>query len=647
MRFRHWLALWLALCAGAAAAQPVIVDPDPEDDEVDWDLQLEAVPLDAALDAPQGLVFVGDRLNEALLVIEKNTGRVRYFVNRMDQGDARDLHVDNCGQRGLLGIALGPRFDRTTPDTSDPEAPWADYVYLSYYTHPDRLADGCDGPGSEAELRVERFTWIGGLLTDPQRLYTGPLDAAQEELGGVIATALEVGLAPTLKLLDIVYIAIGALGRNGALQNNRAALPLEADDYDDSSVLLRLHDDDDPETPLNAPANPFDLDLDQSDPEDAYFAYGIREPRGIVVDRLAGLPWITDDGATGFDEIGVVPGFSNGGYDEFQGPVDPVPENVDEDGEPNPSYPLVDLATTAEADPAERKPISTYVNPAFSFEDGDVSPTGVAFGGTEVGPRHQSHLFVGTEDGRVMRFLVGGSRQGFLLFAPLADTVANLEIPDDPTTEEPDDPIPADDLTQILIATGFGAISDLETFVDGSLWVVDRENGTLHRIFWDAVRDLAIAGAKVPTKIKVSDKKPVVTKRARVRLENRGEAVERIESPDELDALLTANVMPISGCAAPTVDVVDPKYALPPYNYEIGVAPGGTLDLEVDIAWACDSPTPQGEADFDTEFTIDLNAIGVLDQDPSNNICPRDPAGDDPGCAPKKTPRFLTDLIRK
>jgi hypothetical protein len=44
-----------------------------------------------------------------------------------------------------------------------------------------------------------------------------------------------------------------------------------------------------------------------------------------------------------------------------------------------------------------------------------------------------------------------------------------------------------------------------------------------------------------------------------------------------------------------------------------------------------------------------MRQVGVI-EDPTelaDNLCPRPPSGDDPGCQPKKSAVFGTDLIRK
>jgi glucose/arabinose dehydrogenase len=651
LRFGGSLVLCAALWAATASAQPEIVDPTPDDDATDWELGLEQDPVVSGLATPTGLVFVGTRKNEELLVLEKNSGRVRHFDNdalgnAIDQGDALDLGVDNCGERGLVAIVLHPDFDRSTPDSSDPDAPEKDWVYLSYHTDDGAgpADDGCDGG---AVFRVERRTWNGATLADPVVLFSKALaDGEDTQVSGAIAIARELDIGEPDFFSEMLYIAIGSLGRNGTLQNNEDVPRV----LDDTSVVLRLRADDG-STPGN---NPFDADEDGEEPEDRYFGYGFRDAKAMVIDPSTTFPWLSERSVDGDDEIDLFLAATNGGFGDYQGFQRSVPDNLDEDDQPNPLYPLVDLQTGIKNNTTI--PISTYLNPAFSFEPTDLHPTGLAFGGVEVGPQHRDDLFVGTEDGRLLRFNMNVFRLGFSLASTLADTVANVAVPDDPMTPE-DESGPADELTQILIADGFGTISDLEAGVDGSLYVVDQTNGSIHRIFYDALRDLAVASIKAPKKITLSAKKPVVSKQLKLTLENRGEVAERIQSREELTNLLGLEITSPTGCAAPTATVVDPKYALPPYPYLIGIAPGGRLSLQVAVEWTCASPSPAGVADFEVSLSLDMEAIGIVETDDgSDNLCPRPPAPmadpPDPGCGAKQPDGTLggpvaTDLILK
>jgi glucose/arabinose dehydrogenase len=381
--------------------QPCIVDPDPTSD-ADWGLRVERVV--SGLASPSALVFFGPQENEEFLVLEKNTGRVRRFVQRVEQPVALDLAVDTCAERGLVGIALHPDFDPTpTPVTTPPtdRSPSQDWVYLSYHAHSDplRTDDGCD---ASAVLRVERYSWTGTALEpdllvvpDPNPRELAPFVPfelsvdATTAVGGMIATSLD-------NVVRRLYVASGSLTRNGLLQNNKRATT----GYDDTGVILRL--DQNGATPVD---NPFDDDdADHTDPEDRYFAYGIRSPRGLVVDpsssEFSRRLWFTErsdpdelgeNSPATPDEISRASAGTNGGYSVFQGRVDAakVASNTD----------LVDLDVDAEG-----KPLRTYVNPSFSFEDNEIEPTGLAFGGREAGTPHVGALFVGGKDGQLLRF---------------------------------------------------------------------------------------------------------------------------------------------------------------------------------------------------------------------------------------------------
>lgn len=611
MRFGRWLPFCVALWAAAAATAQTIVDPDGKEGELDWQLANENVVLTftgGALTLPSGLVFIGTKEDEEFLVLERDSGKVRHFTSRVEAASpALDLAVDTCGDRGLLGIALHPHFERGVPavDAEDPEHDW---VYVSYHSGAvDTCADGA------AVFHVDRYTWNGTALVNPVSMYTKDLTAGETtRVGGAIATSLELQLVVPITEIPRLYILIGSLGRDGQLQNNA-----DGPGPDDTSVLLRL--DDDGTTPQD---NPFD-DPDTNAPEtkDRYFAYGVGDPRGMVTDPVSQTPWFaeySDEGKP--DEINLLLPANNGGYSDYQGFIDErnIPDNDDDD------YPLFDLAMTDEQDPADEEPVSTFLLPRFSFEVESIEPTAVAFGGTEVGPQHREDLFVGTQDGKLLRFHVEPFRAGFELTGVLADTIAQKEVIDD-DGDDVDEGREADALTDIVIGEGYDPISELEAGVDGSIYVV-QESGAIDRVFFDARRDLAAVGLKGPKKISLSAKKPVVSKSLRVTVVNNGEVPERIDNHTELVAFLGVEITPVgpASCLTPEFDAVDPKYVLPPYSYPIGIkAEGGKLTIEVSVEWECDNgdlPAPvAGVPDFETSMHLNPLAIGVPDEDPAND----------------------------
>ena len=638
MRFGGWWALGVAFWAAAAVAQPEIVDPTPDDTtDSGWQLGVEEVLPATVLSMPGGMVFLGTKEIEDFLVLEKHTGHIRHFTSRVEQPLALDLAVDTCGDRGLIGIALHPDFERGGAHVADPDHPEKDWVYVSYHDNAGN-PDGCGA--TAAVFHVVRYTWNGTTLTDPFPIYSKDLTAGETTaVGGVITTALEFQLIAPITVVPRIYILIGSLGHNGKLQNNKNGAEL-----DDTSVMLRLADDG--TTPKDNPLDDPDVLAPQT--KDRYFAYGFRDPRGVTTDPVSQTVWFTeysDDGKP--DEINLMFGASNGGYSPYQGWKDPktVPKNTD------PAYPLFDLAQTNDVHlpdtvPAE-KPVSSFLLPRFSFDEGGaLRPNGIAFGGLEVGPQHREDAFVGTADGNIYRFPVESSRAGFQLTGDLLDTIANVVTP-------ASDPARPDDLTQIFIGKRFGVISELETGSDGSIYSVDQAGGKIYRIFFDAVRGLVVTSAKVPTKISVSAKKPVVSKPIRVNIVNTGEVNERIDSHQELNDFLGLEILPTgapSNCAPPTFDAVDPKYVSPPYSYPIGIkAGGGKLAIDVAVDWSCangpSDPNPvAGVPDFETQIHLNPAAIGI--PAPMSD-CPRDATPTVPACGPKGGGAFVTDIIEK
>jgi len=171
-------------------AQPTVVDP-----------RLDVRTVVSGLSSPTTMAFLGD---DDILVLEKETGRVRRVMNGAIQSTVLDLPVNFGSERGLLGIALHPEFP-TNPG-----------IYL-YWTE---STTGNDTSVLSATPllgnRVDRFTWDGSTLTFDQniiRLRAIQQDAGQPERGNHDGGVLRFG--PDGKL----YIFFGDQGRRGQLQN--------------------------------------------------------------------------------------------------------------------------------------------------------------------------------------------------------------------------------------------------------------------------------------------------------------------------------------------------------------------------------------------------------------------------------------------
>src|SRR5215813_7456165 len=174
-----------------AGAQPTVVDP-----------RLEVRTVVSGLSSPTTMAFLGDN---DILVLEKETGKVQRVMNGAIQSTVLDLPVNFGSERGLLGIALHPKFP-TNPG-----------VYL-YWTESTTGND--TSVLSETPLlgnRVDRFTWDGSTLTLDRNIIrlhalqqdaTNPAERGNHN-GGIIR------FGPDGKL----YIFIGDNGRRGQLQN--------------------------------------------------------------------------------------------------------------------------------------------------------------------------------------------------------------------------------------------------------------------------------------------------------------------------------------------------------------------------------------------------------------------------------------------
>src|SRR6266498_1728582 len=249
---------------GAQVAGPTILDP-----------RLSVRTLVDGLVTPTSLAFLG---TDDILVLEKNTGRVRRVVGGRVQSTVLDLPVNFGSERGLLGIALHPDF------LHNPS------VYL-YWTESSTGQD-TDVLAQTPLLgnRVDRFVWDGAALTFAQqliRIRALQQDAGQPERGNHDGGVITFG--PDGKL----YILVGDGGRRGQLQNlpdgpfgpgvpdDQFGGPQPGDAHL-TGVILRLNDDG--TTPAD---NPFfgagaEIGGQVGANIQKVFAYGLRNSFGMA-----------------------------------------------------------------------------------------------------------------------------------------------------------------------------------------------------------------------------------------------------------------------------------------------------------------------------------------------------------------------------
>jgi aldose sugar dehydrogenase len=488
--------------AHAQSPTPTMTDPN---------LGVRAIAT--GLSMPTSMAFIA---TADAFVLEKNTGRVLHFAGGAFRGIALDLSVNFASERGLLGIALHPRFP------ADPG------VYL-YWTCRSTVApdadpftpeqQACPDPASSlpdsenlAEVpllgnRVDRFVWNGSTLQFERNLVTllafqhdgaptppGQNDSDQPARGNHDGGVLAFG--PDGKL----YVMVGDLGRRGALQNLQAG-PTGAgaddqfggpnpDNAHFSGVILRLNDDG--SSPTDNPFFDFGRGLggEVGRNVERIFAYGIRNSFGMTFDPVSGDLWQQENGEDAFDEINRVERGMNSGWIQLAGPAARVAEfrQIETTSLHNETTPNLQqlrwppdriAATPAEAlSRLVSVPGATYSDPEFSWKY-VLAPSAIGFANTRaLGEEFFGNLFVGfslpePQGGPLLRFQLTGDRREFAFSDPrLSDRVADNLQPLDMSESE-----------SLLVGTNFGTVTDIETGPNGNVYVLSLGHGAIYEIF--------------------------------------------------------------------------------------------------------------------------------------------------------------------
>jgi glucose/arabinose dehydrogenase len=436
-------------------------------------------PVATGFVTPTSIAFLG--AND-LFVLEKISGRVLRVTNGAVAGVALDLAVNSASERGLLGVALHPRFPATP------------FVYL-YWTESSTSADSAalaDVPllGN----RIDRFVWNGSTLTFDRnmiKLRAFQADPGQPLRGNHNGGVIRFG--PDGKL----YIIIGDNGRRGQMQNLRRGWNPdggpddqfggpEPDDAHLTGVIIRLNDDG--TTPTDNPFRAAGTAIGGQAGANVQkvFAYGIRNSFGMAFDPVSGALWEQENGDDSFDELNRVEPGMNGGWIQVMGPVDRIQQfksiEVNEFGRDLQQirWPPSNIADSPQ-DALSRLftlPGSHYSDPEFSWKYA-VPPAGIGFlSSRALGPQFQNDLFVGaatplTAGGYLFHFNLTGNRQKIATDDPrLADRVADNTTKHDITESE-----------SLLIGRDFGVLTDIQTGPNGNLFVVSISTGTIYEIF--------------------------------------------------------------------------------------------------------------------------------------------------------------------
>jgi glucose/arabinose dehydrogenase len=292
-----------------------------------------------------------------------------------------------------------------------------------------------EGIPTEGDVRnrVYSYTWDGTSLTNPQLLVDLPSGPGTNHQGG----KLKIG--PDNQL----YVIVGEMQREGQLQNFQGG-PAP----DDTGVILRVNPAD------GSPSSGNPLSSDPADPLSKYYAYGIRNSFGIEFDPVTGKLWDAENGEDVFDEVNLVePGF-NSGWKSVMGPI-AANSGVSESN----------LVTF---------PGAQYADPVFSWAESRGVTDIEFFNSTAFGQRYENGIFIGDiTSGTLFYFEPNADRSGMNLESDplLSDLIADNN----------------DEISAVTFGTGFTGISDIETGLDGNLYILtfDRETeglGSLYRV---------------------------------------------------------------------------------------------------------------------------------------------------------------------
>jgi aldose sugar dehydrogenase len=179
------------------------------------------------------------------------------------------------------------------------------------------------------------------------------------------------------------------------------------------------------------------------DPLGEPIAKGIRNSFGLAIDPLTGNLWDTENSLKFFDEINLVLPNFNSGWKKIMGPASEKEQlSINIDG-------------------------FEYSDPEFSWET-PIAPTAISFVDSKFFPELKNSILVGDfNTGSIYEFKLNEKRTGFEFKDPLLkDLVVNR----------------GESMNEIIFATGFAGITDIEVGPDGMIYVVTILDGTIYKI---------------------------------------------------------------------------------------------------------------------------------------------------------------------
>ncbi len=384
---------------------------------------------------PSGMEFIG---NDDLLVIEKNTGKVKRVTNGEVVGDLLDLNVASRSERGLLGIAV---LDISKTKHASNYGPNDKFVFL-FVTETGNEDTKNEDDGAILGNRVYRFDFVNNTLINPVLLLDLPYLPGPSHNGGVMKIGPDNNL----------YIIMGDLNRLKDPTGDNIASNLEGTSLPDGrGGVIRI-------TPDGETVND-GFTLGEGGLLDKYYGYGVRNSFGIGFDHVTGFLWDTENGSHYGDEINIIkPGF-NSGWRQVLGLSSMYSEFSDNE------FDKTKLVTF--------NGNGKYYDPLLTWNE-TIAPTTIAFiHSSTLGQEYMDDVLVGgVKNGTLLHFDLNQTRTGLQLEGSLSDRLVNKP----------------DELNSAIFGTGFDIITDIKIDpIDGDVYVLaaNTKNGKIYKVFKD------------------------------------------------------------------------------------------------------------------------------------------------------------------
>jgi aldose sugar dehydrogenase len=395
----------------------------------DPNLKVELVA--SGLDFPTTMAFLGP---DDFLILEKNTGNVKRFVNgTLIEKPLLHVNTNIKDERGLLGIAVSEKKEIFYENTFLIENKKLTHNVFLYYIE-------CQKKNTDCENRIYKYDLDNqkNVLVNPKFLVGVPSFPDPSHIGGII----DIGPDENL------YFTVGNFQNTipSKIYKTKTQNYEDGKPVDGRAGVLRITQDGKPVGTEGIIGNEYPLNL--------YYAYGVKNSFGIDFDPVTGKLWDTENGPQFGDEINLVePGF-NSGADKLYG----IWESNDlGDRLKNKKGEYVTVVEDNPKDLVYFDGKGHYSPPEFIWGK-TVAPTALLFLDSEkLGSQYKNDMFVGSADGgRIFHFDLNDKRNGLVLKGNLTDKIA----------------IDKTEFKDILFAEGFSIITDVKQDPDGYLYIV-------------------------------------------------------------------------------------------------------------------------------------------------------------------------------